>query len=81
MSLCAVTSACARAAGNGCAPISRPSGCCGVTRPFRLREDPPASKGQTINDIAHTWTTQHLSWNSGEMDAFVTARTSGEADQ
>src|ERR1700743_2283418 len=27
----------------------------GRLRPFRLRQDPPATRGQTINDIAHSW--------------------------
>jgi hypothetical protein len=45
----------------------------GYLRPFRLREDPPAQKGQSTNDISHTWTVQHQSWNNGAMDAFVTA--------
>jgi len=45
----------------------------GHLRPFRLRQDPPSDRGQTINDIAHTWTIQHQSWNSGAMDSFVTA--------
>jgi phospholipase C len=50
----------------------------GHLRPFRLREDPPATMGQTINDIAHTWTIQHQSWNNGAMDAFVTAHVADD---
>jgi phospholipase C len=54
----------------------------GRLRPFRLRQDPPATRGQTINDIAHSWSTQHQSWNGGGMDAFVTAHvgTDGPVD-
>ena len=54
----------------------------GHLRPFRLREDPPATRGQTINDIAHSWTIQHQSWNNGAMDSFVTAHVAddGPAD-
>jgi len=50
----------------------------GYLRPFRLREDPPATMGQTINDIAHTWVIQHQSWDNGAMDAFVTAHVSDD---
>ena len=50
----------------------------GYLRPFRLREDPPAQKGQTTNDISHTWTVQHQSWNNGSMDAFVTAHVADD---
>jgi phospholipase C len=50
----------------------------GYLRPFRLREDPPAQKGQTTNDISHTWTVQHQSWNNGAMDAFVTAHVADD---
>ncbi|HTU73327.1 MAG TPA: alkaline phosphatase family protein [Trebonia sp.] len=54
----------------------------GRLRPFRLRQDPPATRGQTISDIAHTWALQHLSWNNGALDAFVTAHidTDGPVD-
>jgi phospholipase C len=43
----------------------------GYLQPFRLTSDPPARDGQTLNDISHTWPTQHQSWNGGAMDRFV----------
>ncbi len=50
-----------------------PHGPGGVLQPFRLWSDPPSRDGQSLNDISHTWPTQHLSWNHGKLDAFVTA--------
>jgi phospholipase C len=43
----------------------------GYLQPFRLSSDPPLRDGQTTNDISHTWSTQHRSWNGGAMDKFV----------
>ena len=43
----------------------------GYLQPFRLTSDPPLRDGQTLNDISHTWPTQHQSWNDGAMDKFV----------
>jgi phospholipase C len=43
----------------------------GVLTPFRLCSDPPLRDGECLNDISHTWETQHRSWNGGAMDAFV----------
>ena len=43
----------------------------GYLQPFRLTSDPPLRDGQTLNDISHTWATQHQSWNHGGMDKFV----------
>jgi len=43
----------------------------GYLQPFRLTSDPPLRDGQTLNDISHTWATQHQSWNDGAMDKFV----------
>jgi len=43
----------------------------GYLQPFRLTSDPPLRDGQTLNDISHTWPTQHQSWNGGAMDKFV----------
>jgi len=48
----------------------------GYLQPFRLISDPPRRDGQTTNDISHTWPTQHLSWNGGAMDKFVTTHVS-----
>jgi phospholipase C len=45
----------------------------GYLQPFHLVSDPPLKNGQTTNDIAHDWATQHRSWNGGRMDGFVTA--------
>jgi phospholipase C len=45
----------------------------GYLQPFNLRNDPPAVDGETTNDIAHDWGTQHLSWNNGALDAWLTA--------
>jgi phospholipase C len=41
-------------------------------QPFHLVSDPPKENGQTTNDITHDWGPQHLSWNNGAMDAFLT---------
>ena len=59
-----------------------PQGPGGVLQPFRLWSDPPARDGQSLNDISHTWPTQHLSWNHGRMDEFVSAHlaANGAAD-
>jgi phospholipase C len=43
----------------------------GYLQPFRLTSDPPLRDGQTLNDISHTWPTQHQSWNDGALDKFV----------
>jgi Phosphoesterase family len=45
----------------------------GYLQPFRLVSDPPVKDGQTTNDIAHDWPTQHRSWHDGQLDQFVTA--------
>ncbi len=37
----------------------------GYLQPFHLVSDPPLKDGQTTNDIAHDWGTQHRSWNGG----------------
>jgi phospholipase C len=50
-----------------------PHGPGGKLEPFRLWSDPPERDGQSLNDISHTWATQHLSWNGGKLDGFVTA--------
>ena len=44
----------------------------GYMQPFNLVNDPPAKDGETTNDIAHDWGTQHGSWNNGAMNAFMT---------
>jgi phospholipase C len=50
----------------------------GYTQPFHLLNDPPLENGETTNDIAHDWGTQHASWNGGAMDAFMTAHLSSD---
>ena len=45
-------------------------------QPFRLWSDPPERDGQCLNDMSHTWATQHQSWNGGRMDSFVTTHLS-----
>ena len=47
-------------------------------QPFRLWSDPPERDGQCLNDISHTWPVQHLSWNRGALDAFVTAHLAAD---
>lgn len=42
-------------------------------QPFRLWSDPPERDGECLNDISHTWPTQHKAWNNGALDSFVTA--------
>ena len=55
-----------------------PHGPGGKLQPFRLWSDPPLRDGQSIDDISHTWATQHLSWNRGRLDAFVTAHLAAD---
>jgi len=50
----------------------------GYMQPFHLINDPPTENGETTNDIAHDWGTQHASWNNGAMDAFMTAHLSSD---
>jgi phospholipase C len=38
--------------------------------PFRF--DTQNSNGECVNDINHSWGPQHLYWNKGRMDSFVT---------
>jgi phospholipase C len=48
----------------------------GYIQPFHLVSDPPLEDGQTTNDIDHSWAGQHLSWNNGAMDGFITSHLS-----
>ena len=52
----------------------------GYMQPFHLLNDPPTENGETTNDIAHDWGTQHASWNNGAMNAFMTAHLSSDGD-
>ena len=50
-------------------------------QPFRLCSEPPDRDGQCLNDISHTWATQHLAWNHGAMDAFLTAHLAADGPE
>jgi phospholipase C len=50
----------------------------GFTQPFHLLNNPPAQNGEATNDISHSWTTQHASWNNGAMDQFMTAHLAAD---
>jgi len=50
----------------------------GYLQPFHLLNDPPLEDGATTNDIDHSWATQHLSWNGGALDSFVTAHLAAD---
>jgi phospholipase C len=50
----------------------------GYMQPFNLLNDPPLENGETTNDIAHDWGTQHNSWNGGAMNAFMTAHLASD---
>jgi hypothetical protein len=50
----------------------------GFLQPFRLQSHPPKENGQSTNDIAHDWVTQHKSWNHGAMDKFVTSHLAAD---
>jgi hypothetical protein len=52
----------------------------GYMQPFHLLNDPPTDNGETTNDIAHDWATQHNSWNNGAMNAFMTAHLASDGD-
>jgi phospholipase C len=52
----------------------------GYLQPFHLKSDPPTENGQTTNDISHNWGPQHQSWDSGAMDAFITAHLAADGD-
>jgi phospholipase C len=53
----------------------------GYMQPFHLLNDPPSENGETTNDIAHDWVTQHNSWNHGAMNAFMTAHLASDGDE
>ena len=53
----------------------------GYLQPFHLVSDPPVENGQTTNDIAHDWGTQHGSWAGGAMDSFITAHLAADGAQ
>ncbi|MBC3839730.1 phospholipase [Streptacidiphilus sp. 4-A2] len=54
------------------------AGSSGYLQPFHLLSDPPLEDGQTTNDIDHSWATQHLSWNGGAMDSFITSHLAAD---
>jgi phospholipase C len=49
--------------------------------PFRLYSDPPERDGECLNDITHTWPVQHLSWNGGAMDGFLSAHLAADGPE
>jgi phospholipase C len=53
----------------------------GYLQPFHLLSDPPLENGQTTNDIAHDWGTQHRSWAGGGMNAFITSHLASDGAQ
>jgi phospholipase C len=52
----------------------------GYLQPFNLLNDPPAENGSDTNDIDHSWTGQHASWNNGAMDSFVASHLAADGD-
>jgi phospholipase C len=53
----------------------------GYLQPFNLKNDPPTVNGETTNDIDHTWPTQHLSWNNGALDSFISAHLTADGTE
>jgi phospholipase C len=53
----------------------------GYLQPFNLRNNPPTVDGETTNDIDHSWPTQHLSWNNGALDSFISAHLSADGTE
>jgi phospholipase C len=53
----------------------------GYLQPFNLRNNPPLVDGETTNDIDHSWPTQHLSWNDGALDKFISAHLSADGTE
>ena len=52
----------------------------GYMQPFRLLNDPPSENGEDTNDIDHSWTGQHHSWNGGKLDSFITSHLATDGD-
>jgi phospholipase C len=52
----------------------------GYTQPFNLLNDPPTENGYDTNDIDHSWGGQHVSWNNGAMDSFMTSHLNTDGD-
>ena len=46
--------------------------------PFRLDTTNPATDAECVNDITHAWTSQHLAWNIGAMDRWVTTHIASD---
>jgi phospholipase C len=65
----------------GFQPGSGPSAS-GYMQPFNLLNNPPSENGEDTNDIDHSWTGQHNSWNGGKLDSFITSHlaTDGAAN-
>ncbi|HEY2674718.1 MAG TPA: alkaline phosphatase family protein [Rugosimonospora sp.] len=52
----------------------------GYMQPFNLLNNPPTENGSDTNDIDHSWTGQHASWNNGAMDSFITSHLNADGD-
>ena len=63
----------------GYQPGSGPSAS-GYLQPFNLKNDPPSENGESTNDIAHDWVTQHDSWNGGKLDSFIPAHLAADGN-
>jgi phospholipase C len=50
----------------------------GYLQPFNLLNDPPTENGESTNDIDHSWTGQHASWNGGKLDSFITSHLASD---
>jgi phospholipase C len=50
----------------------------GYMQPFHLLSNPPTQNGETTNDIAHDWGTQHRSWNGGALNSFMSAHLASD---
>jgi phospholipase C len=46
--------------------------------PFRLDTTDPRSDAECANDITHAWVAQHLAWNLGGMDQWVTTHVASD---
>jgi len=61
------------AASPGVFAQSWPGGSASTLLPFHL--DTADSNAECTFDLSHEWSAQHMSWNEGQMDRFVTTHT------
>ena len=52
----------------------------GYLAPFHFVTNDTSKPGQCTNDITHNWKPQHLSWNGGAMDGFVSEHLSYDGE-